>query len=220
MVAALVAVFLFGRAVLPAGAIEVGRPTVYVDGWVGAFLGLPADLTVPEEPGMGAGTSVGAYFDLGRRVDGALRLTYWEAWDSETFSRRYTGVDALLGPRFGDLRLLAGLAVLDRRDFTGEQWGGWGWRVGVFGERVVGRFVLGGGLYAAPRLLLRRWLGSSEQTPTAGAALEEEFYLVVPLGGTWAVRGGYRGFQLGVDENAGRRWEDGEGLFLGATARF
>jgi hypothetical protein len=164
--------------------------------------------------------AAGAYFDLGRAAGGALRGSYWEAWDEFTFSRRYTGVDALLGPRLGGIQLLVGLSVLDRRDFFGEQWGGWGWRLGVTGERVFRRLVVGGGFFATPRLLLRRWSGGLEWDPAEAAALEEEFYLVLPLGGAWAVRGGYRGFQLGVAETSGWRWEGGEGLFLGATARF
>lgn len=202
-------------------ATEIGRPTIYADAWGGAFQGLPPDPLLPEESGYTAGVAAGAYFDLGGRVGGALRLSYWEAWDEPgTFARRYTSLDSLLGPRWGPLQLLAGLSVLDRRDFWGEQWGGWGWRFGVSAEKVFSRVVVGGGLYVTPHILLRRWSGGFQLDPSEAAAAEEELFLVVPLGGAWALRGGYRGFQLGVKDSPLWRLEDGEGLFLGATARF
>ncbi|MDI6870616.1 MAG: hypothetical protein QME79_04510 [Bacillota bacterium] len=218
----IVAAFLLALcAARPGGAAELGRPTVYADAWGGVYRGTPSALLT--EQGWALGTAVGAYFDLGQRTGGALRATYWETSDDRTFSRRYTGVDALLGPRLGDWRLLLGLSVLDRRDFSGEQGGGWGWRIGVAGERVLRRVVAGGGVYLTPTMLLRRWSGGSELAPARAAALEGEFYLVIPLGGAWAVRGGYRGFHLLIedaDDAGGGRREVGQGLFLGATARF
>lgn len=206
---------------LSGGAAELDRPTVYGDAWGGYFLAAPSADESPEESGYAAGAAVGSYFDLGRRVGGALRLAYWEAWEpAGAFARRYTTVDALLGPRWGPFQLLAGLSVVDRRDWWGEQWGGWGWRVGVTGEKVFRRVVAGAGLYATPSLTLRRWSGGTQLDPAKAAALEEEVFLVVPLGRVWAVRAGYRGFQLGVEESGGWLLENGEGFLLGLTARF
>ncbi|MGE5553616.1 MAG: hypothetical protein ACM3XZ_06805 [Betaproteobacteria bacterium] len=214
------AVLVSLAAALPGGAAELGRPTVYCDGWGGAYAGLFSDPARTEERGLAAGMAAGAYSDLGRKVSGAIRANYWEAWDDRTFSRRYTALDALLGPRFGAVRLLGGLTILDRRDFFGEQWGGWGWRLGVAGETIIRRVLVGGGLYATPHLRLQHWWGGLELGPGDANALEKEFYLVIPLGGAWAVRGGYRSFRLAVKEAGGWWREEAEVLFLGASARF
>lgn len=213
-------ILLLATAAGPVGATALGRPTVYADLWGGVYAGGSLNLAEPSEEGMAVGTAAGAYVDLARRFGGAIRVSYWEISDGQALSRRYTGADVLLGPRLGDFRLLLGLSVMDRRDYLGNQGGGWGWRLGGVWEGTFRRVVAGAGVYATPRLALRRWSGGLQLDPATAATLEEEVYLVVPLGGAWAVRGGYRGFQLGIEEAAGWWVEEGHGLFLGATARF
>lgn len=209
---------------LPAAAAELSRPAFYADAWGGIHLGWPENGAWPAEQGMAAGMAAGVYADLGQKTSAALRFAYWETWDEATFSRRYTTLDALWGPHWGGLRLLAGLSVLDRRDhyadYIGEQSGGWGWRLGLAGERAFRRVVVGGGVYATPYLSLRQWWEGSEREALPATLWEQEVYLVLPLGGAWALRGGGRGFQAGLGSGAARRWETGGGVFLGAAARF
>lgn len=219
LLVAVVSILLLAVAAGPAGATALGRPTVYADVWGGAYAG-GTYLGVQDEAAVALGTAVGAYVDLARRLGGAIRVSYWEIGNAEGLNRRYTGADVLFGPRLGDFRLLAGLSVLDRRDFFGSQGGGWGWRLGGVWERAFRRVVAGAGAYATPRMSLRRWVGGAQLDPVAAGTLEGEAYLVVPLGGAWAVRGGYRGFALGIEETDNWRVEVGQGLFLGATARF
>lgn len=200
------------------GAAELGRPTVYADGWLGAYATGQAGGEA-QENGLGAGLVAGAYFDLGKHEAGVVRFSFLEASDMQTFDRLYSVLDVLFGWQAGGFRLVAGPSVFDRRDFDGATWGGWGWRAGVIAERVVGRLVAGGGLYATPDFLLLKRVGGLATTARA-TNLEGEVYLVLPLGKAWAVRGGFRGFQLGIREGAGRRMEEGAGLFAGLTARF
>lgn len=216
----LVALTMVLLLTLPFGAeaAELGRPTVYADGWAGFYATGPEGGEA-QENSLGAGLAAGAYFDLGRRQAGVLRFTFLEASDLETFDRLYSVLDILLGWRIGSFRVLVGPSVLDRRDFEGTTWGGWGWRVGVTGERVVGRLLAGGGVYATPDFPLRRSTGGIE-TVTQARNLEGEVYLVLPLGKAWAIRGGCRGFQLGAQEPGHRHLEEGVGLFAGLTARF